>query len=223
MLAKMENKSKIAALFDFDGVIVDTESNYDVFWNGIASKYNLGIENFPAKIKGNIMSNILGTYFSQYPKSVHDEIRKACSDFEMNMEYRAIPGALEFIRLLKKHEIQVGLVTSSDNKKVAKATEVLALQDTFDCIVTADRITRGKPDPMCFLLGASDLGKSPKECLVFEDSFAGIQAGLDAGMQVIALSTTNPKTLLQEKVKFVIPDFKGIDYLQFLLWSNSIQ
>ena len=88
-------------------------------------------------------------------------------------------------------------------------TEVLALQDMFDCIVTADRITRGKPDPMCFLLGASDLGKSPKECLVFEDSFAGIQAGLDAGMQVIALSTTNPKTLLQEKVKFVLAAYNG--------------
>ena len=223
MQKKMENTSKTAVLFDFDGVIVDTESNYDIFWSGIASKYDLGIENFPSKIKGNIMSNILNTYFSRYPESVHNEIREACSDFEMRMEYRAIPGALEFIRTLKSHDIQVGLVTSSDNKKVAKASEALALQGIFDCIVTADRITRGKPDPMCFLLGASDLGKTPKECMVFEDSFAGIRAGLDAGMQVIALSTTNPKTLLQEKVNFVIPDFRNIDYTQFLLWSNSNQ
>ncbi len=219
----MTNKSKKAVLFDFDGVIVDTESNYDVFWNGTAEKYNLGIENFAAKIKGNIMTNILNTYFSQYSDSVHEDIRKACSEFEMKMDYKPIPGALEFIQLLKSHDVPIGLVTSSDNKKVAKASEVLGIQGIFDCIVTADRITRGKPDPMCFLLGASDLHKSPEECVVFEDSFAGIQAGLDAGMQVIALSTTNSETSLQKKVNIIIPDFRGIDYLRFISWINPKQ
>ena len=65
--------------------------------------------------------------------------------------------------------------------------------------MSADRITKGKPDPMCYLLAASDLHVSPSDSLVFEDSFAGIQAGTNAGMRVIGLSTTNSEESLKEQ------------------------
>lgn len=61
---------------------------------------------------------------------------------------------------------------------------------------------------MCYLLAAADLHVSPADCIVFEDSFAGVQAGTEAGMRVIGLSTTNSENSLKDKVYKVIPDFE---------------
>ena len=84
-------------------------------------------------------------------------------------------------------------------------------------MVTADRITAGKPDPMCYLLAARDLQVKPGECVVFEDSFSGIQAGTAAGMRVIGVATTNPEKAICDKVSAVIPDFSQPETILELL------
>ena len=122
------------------------------------------------------------------------------------------------IRMLKEHGVQIGLVTSSDNAKVKRAFGLLHLDNLFDTLVTADRITQGKPDPMCYLLAAKDLNVSPEDCIVFEDSFNGIQSGKDAGMRVIGLSTTNPAESLRDKVYEVIPNFEKVTFEDYLRW-----
>ena len=129
-----------------------------------------------------------------------------------------MPGSIEFIRMLKEHGVQIALVTSSDNAKVKRAFGLLHLDNLFDTLVTADRITQGKPDPMCYLLAAKDLNVSPEDCIVFEDSFNGIQSGKDAGMRVIGLSTTNPAESLRDKVYEVIPNFEKVTFEDYLRW-----
>ena len=129
-----------------------------------------------------------------------------------------MPGSIEFIRMLKEHGVQIGLVTSSDNAKVKRAFGLLHLDNPFDTLVTADRITQGKPDPMCYLLAAKDLNVSPEDCIVFEDSFNGIQSGKDAGMRVIGLSTTNPAESLRDQVYEVIPNFEKVTFEDYLRW-----
>lgn len=212
---KYENK---AFLFDLDGVIIDSEPNYDKFWNNTAKKYNISIDNFPAVIKGNTLKAILEKYFHNYPIEIQKQIIKESSDFELNMDYPPIPGALDFIRLLKDNNLPVALVTSSDNKKVQSVISRLKLESVFNSIVTANRISEGKPNPECFLLAAQDLKKNPHDCIVFEDSFAGIEAAHSANMKIIALSTTNPTHLLQEKSNIVIPNFNGITIQTLNSW-----
>ena len=129
-----------------------------------------------------------------------------------------MPGSIEFIRMLKEHGVQIGLITSTDNAKVKRAFGLLHLDNLFDTLVTADRITQGKPDPMCYLLAAKDLNVSPEDCIVFEDSFNGIQSGKDAGMRVIGLSTTNPAESLRDKVYEVIPNFEKVTFEDYLRW-----
>ena len=91
------------------------------------------------------------------------------------MTMPVLPGSFEFVRMLKSHGVQIGLVTSSDDKKLAHAFHELPfMEGLFNTIVSANRITRGKPDPMCYLLAAQDFNRKPEDCLVFEDSFAGI-------------------------------------------------
>lgn len=209
---------KKTALFDFDGVIVDTEPLYDLFWDEAGVRYETGIDHFAAVIKGTTLPYIMEKYFSDRTEEFRQMVIKESTEYESTMPLPAMPGSIEFLHLLKENGVQVGLVTSSDNAKVTRAFKMHRLENLFDTVVTADRITKGKPDPMCYLLAATDLNVSPSDCLVFEDSFAGIQAGTAAGMRVIGLSTTNPEESLKDKVYEVIPNFEKITFEDYLKW-----
>lgn len=197
-------------LFDMDGVMIDTESQYDIFWKQAGEKYNLGISGFEKIIKGTTLPNILKKYFSHLDTHELEKLIENLEDFETRMSFMEIDGALAFVNHLKDEGYKVGLVTSSNNSKLANVYKVQPFDKLFDTIVSAERVTEGKPNPQCFLLAADDLGVSPCECLVFEDSFAGIEAAKNAGMPVIALATTHNEELLKSKTKKVIPHFIGI-------------
>ena len=199
--------NKPAFLFDLDGVIIDTEPQYDIFWKATAEKYQLGIENFEKIIKGTILPNILSRYFSNFSEKTQQEITVANQTFELEMDIVPVAGALVFLEDAKKAGIPMGLVTSSDDRKIEHVFSRLPVRQYFDSIVSADRITRGKPDPMCYLLAAQDLGVAPENCYVFEDSFNGIKSGNAAGMKVIGLSTTNSAGSIAKDCIKVIPDF----------------
>ncbi len=213
----MEQRKKTTALFDFDGVIVDTEPIYDAYWNEAGERYGVGIPHFASHIKGTTLPDMLKTYFADRTAEYQAMIVQESTAFEQQMPFPIVEGALEFMSLLKQKDIKVGLVTSSDNMKLARALRILHIADFFDTIVSADRITAGKPNPMCYRLAAQDLKSDPADCLVFEDSFAGIQAGINAGMRVIGLSTTNSAASLQERgVYTVIPHFQGKTFEDYL-------
>lgn len=205
-------------LFDFDGVIVDTEPIYDIFWNDAGVRYNTGIENFADVIKGMTLPDTIDKFFSDRSEEEKELIAKESTEYESNMPLPLMPGSMEFLHTLKSKGVKIGLVTSSDKIKIERAFVIHDLEDLFDTVVTADRITKGKPDPMCYLLAAADLEEAPENCLVFEDSFAGIQSGTSAGMRVIGLSTTNSPESLQDKVYKVIPNFEGISFEDYLNW-----
>ncbi len=197
-------------LFDFDGVIADTEPQYDIYIDELGIKYNLGIDNFAALVKGTTTPYILKNYFSHLSQEERLEIEQDISNFEQRMDFPLVNGVMEYINYLKENNYKLGLVTSSPEVKMERALKLLNLSETFDTVVTASRIVNGKPNPMCYLLAAEDLGSAPEECVVFEDSFHGIQAGKSAGMRVVGLSTTINKKDLAEKVNHVIPDFSDL-------------
>lgn len=215
----MEQRLK-TLLFDFDGVVVDTEPLYDAYWNEASTRYGLNIENFAAVIKGTTLPNIIKTHFSSYSEDFQNMVVEESRSFENSMSFPMIPGAYRFIEMVKNKGVSVGLVTSSEDPKLHRAFEILGLQNTFDTVVSANRITRGKPDPMCYQLAAKDLNVDPEDCIVFEDSFAGIKAATDAGMRVIGLSTTNPEEILKDKVYKVIPNFEKATWDNYQEWSK---
>lgn len=184
-------------LFDFDGVVADTEPSYDLFWNSKAEKFNLGFENFAAMIKGETLRNILGEYFKCASDSEKAAIAKDLDAFEQEMPYKEIPGSANFIRILKERGFKLGLVTSSSMHKMKYALAKLGLENCFDAIVTGDSIKEGKPNPQCYITAAQMLKSDPSNCAVFEDSINGMRAALGAKMRLFALSTTLP----MEKIK----------------------
>jgi HAD superfamily hydrolase (TIGR01509 family) len=202
-------KNEIAVLFDLDGVIIDTESQYDEFWRKAGEKYQLGIEKFEQLVKGTTLPTIIANYFSHLSEDEQKQLAAANQAFDLQLKMNPIPGALTFLSESKKAGFKTGLVTSSDDAKLKVVFQALPIRDCFDTLVSADRITRGKPDPMCYLLAAEDLGVHPGNCFVFEDSFNGIVSGNTAGMRVIGLATTNPAESIRDKVWKVIPDFRN--------------
>ncbi|MDR0995359.1 MAG: HAD family phosphatase [Tannerella sp.] len=205
-----------AALFDFDGVLVDTEPVYDLFWNEAALRYGIGIDHFAQVIKGTTLLDILERYFSTYSQAQKDKLLEESRVFESKMPFPPMPGSLEFLRLLKGEGVKTALVTSSDRNKIDRALRQLRLEDSFDVVITSDDVDKGKPDPACYLAAVREVGLPAVDCLVFEDSLNGIRSGLAAGLRVVALCTTLPAEELQGLAQVVIPDLQGKDYRAFL-------
>ena len=208
----MDNTKCIAALFDFDGVVMDTETQYSLFWNKIGKQYFPQIEEFGRIIKGQTLVNIYAKYFAGMEKEQQD-ITARLNQFEKDMAYEYIPGAVDFMKDLRAHGVKMAIVTSSNDLKMANVYKAHPeLKELVDRILTAEMFTRSKPAPDCFLLGAEVFGTVPQNCVVFEDSFHGLEAGNAAGMAVVGLCTTNPKEAIADKCKLVIPDFTAFSF-----------
>lgn len=208
----MDNTKCIAALFDFDGVVMDTETQYSLFWNKIGKQYFPQIEEFGRIIKGQTLVNIYAKYFAGMEKEQQD-ITARLNQFEKNMAYEYIPGVVDFMKDLRAHGVKMAIVTSSNDLKMANVYKAHPeLKELVDRILTAEMFTRSKPAPDCFLLGAEVFGTVPQNCVVFEDSFHGLEAGNAAGMAVVGLCTTNPKEAIADKCKLVMPDFTAFSF-----------
>lgn len=208
----MDNTKCIAALFDFDGVVMDTETQYSLFWNKIGKQYFPQIEEFGRIIKGQTLVNIYAKYFAGMEKEQQD-ITARLNQFEKEMAYEYIPGVVDFMKDLRAHGVKMAIVTSSNDLKMANVYKAHPeLKELVDRILTAEMFTRSKPAPDCFLLGAEVFGTVPQNCVVFEDSFHGLEAGNAAGMAVVGLCTTNSKEAIADKCKLVMPDFTAFSF-----------
>lgn len=188
---------------------MDTETQYSIFWNEQGRKYHPEIPEFGRMIKGQTLTQIYDKYFAGMEEIRH-KITEELNNFERDMLYDYIPGVEAFMKDLRAHGIKTAIVTSSNEQKMNNAYKAHPeLKDSVDRILTAEMFTRSKPDPECFLLGARVLGAEPAGCVVFEDSFHGLEAGRRAGMTVVGLATTNPEEQIRDKSDTVIQDFIG--------------
>lgn len=196
-------------LFDFDGVIADTETQYTEFWNRIGREY-LGQEEFGHTIKGQTLVQIFGKYFEGMDRE-QEEIVPQLNEFEANMSYDYIPGAQAFMKDLKAAGIPMAIVTSSNDIKMSNAYKAHPeLLELVDKVLTSEYFSKSKPDPECFLKGMEILGGTPGETVVFEDSFHGLTAGRASGAKVIGLATTNKREAIAPLCDMVIDDFCGL-------------
>ena len=175
-------------LFDLDGVLLDSEGKYSIFWGQIDQEYPTGVENFASYIKGFHLSRILNYFDSD---EVRQQILDKLSAFERETKYEFFPGALDYVKRLRDAGIPMAIVTSSDRKKMQSLySQYPEFPTLFNHIITGDMVTKAKPDPDCFLMGAKMLGLDIKDCIVLEDSRNGLIAGRSSGARVIGVATT---------------------------------
>lgn len=185
----MSKNSEIGCLFDLDGVIIDSERLYTKIWEAIETQWPTGIENFPYKIKGTTLEDILDRYFPdpEVQRKVVGELYR----LEGLMVYQPLPGALEFLDNLRNAGVPAALVTSSNERKMAHLwSDMPELKKDFRVIITGDEVHNSKPDPEGYLMAAKSIGVKPEKCAVFEDSLQGVKAGRAAGAYVIGIAGT---------------------------------
>lgn len=217
----MDTTKTIAALFDFDGVIMDTEPQYTLFWNEQGERY-LDYKDFGPAIKGQTLMQIYDKHFSGRLEAVREQITADLNRYERQMTYEYIPGVQEFLADLRRHGVRIALVTSSNEEKMVNVYQIHPdFKTQFDRILTGEMFRRSKPAPDCFLLGMELFGTTPAHSFVFEDSFHGLRAGRDSGATVIGLATTNPREAICDKADRVIDDFTGMTYEGLLALRRS--
>lgn len=183
-----EKKKRCGVLFDLDGVLLDSEGQYSIFWAAMEKEYPTGIDNFASYIKGFHLNRIL-SYFEN--DAIREQVVDKLLAFEREMRYEFFPGALDFVKQLRYADVPMAIVTSSDHMKMQSLyRQHPEFPTLFDQIITGDMVTKAKPDPDCFLMGAKLLGMDIKDCVVMEDSRNGLIAGRASGAKVIGITTT---------------------------------
>lgn len=184
-----------AALFDFDGVLVDSMGYHVRAWKEVFSEY--GVEVNPREVllrEGSRSQGVAWGIVDDHkldisPEVLQDLVQRKQQIYRANTCAAVQPGADRLLQTLKEAGLKLGLVTGStaDNVREVLSEDMLA---QFDVIVTADDVQEGKPNPEPFLKAAGSLEVEPEHCLVIENAPLGIRAARAAGMWVIALTTT---------------------------------
>lgn len=196
------------ALFDLDGTLFDTEGQYSIFWGGIGEKYGFG-RGFADDIKGSTLVRILG-FFKPEDRA---DVEAGINAYEETMTYQFFPGALEFVQELKSNGIKCAIVTSSNQLKMASVAKQWPEFNTlFDKVLTSEDFTASKPAPDCYLLGAKVFGADLDECVVFEDAFNGLEAGMSSGIFTIGVASYNPEEAIRDKCNYVLKNFEGFSF-----------
>ena len=183
-----------AVLWDLDGTLVDSAEFHWLSWRdtmaaeGVRLTYQQFLETFGQK-NDRILPGWLG------PGADAGRIRRVGDAKEA--EYRrlasvhgltALPGASSWVRRLHAQGWQQAIASSAPGENVGVMLRALALDGMFEAIVSAEDVTRGKPDPQVFLAAAERLGVPRDRCIVVEDAAVGVQAARSAGMRCIGVS-----------------------------------
>ena len=200
-----------AALFDLDGVVLDTEGQYSQFWGGIGREFHPEEPRFGQLIKGQTLVQIYDRWFAGQDE-LQAAITKRLDAFEQQMVFPYIKGVRPFIEKLRSAGLRTAVVTSSNVPKMQQVYRAHPeLHSLFDYILTSEEFQASKPDPDCYLLGARRCQATPEACMVFEDSMNGLKAGRASGAFVVGLATTNPREAVAPLADVVIDDFEECD------------
>jgi HAD superfamily hydrolase (TIGR01509 family) len=180
-----------AIIFDMDGVIINSKDHVEVFWLKKLKEYGIYIpeEEREKRFHGRPARPTVNDLFAELSEETREEIIEECAEYDASVEsYPMIPGVDDFIKKCVDAGIRIGLVTSALPGKVDRMLAGLSLSNPFECMVTANLVTNGKPDPECYLLAAEKLGIDPESMVVFEDSVSGVKSASDAGATVIGVN-----------------------------------
>ena len=153
------------------------------------------------------MTWIYERYFADKP-DVQNEITAELNAFERDMEFEYILGFEDFIAQLHQLNIKTAVVTSSNKEKMQQVYDQHPnFKALFDHVFTAEDFAKSKPDPYCYLLGASYFEVKPTECVAFEDSVNGFKSVKSAGMPLVGLATSNSVEVINQYTKVIIPNY----------------
>jgi len=201
-------------LFDLDGVLVDTAQYHFLAWQRMASELGIHFgeaenEQLKGVSRAESLNRILAWGGQTMPEAEKQRWMTLKNEWYLELvrgmpanDY--LPGAHEFLVASRSAGIKVALGSASKNAPLI--LERLGWMPLFDALVDGNVVTASKPDPEVFLEGARRLGLQPEECVVFEDSEAGVEAARRGGMKVVGIGQGLDADLLVTGLDRLTPD-----------------
>lgn len=205
-------------IFDMDGVIVDNAAWHLEAFTEFGKKHGLvQTKEDYVKYFGNtnqtIMNSLFDTQLSDNKLVAYAEEKETIYRELYRPFIKPVEGLPAFLEYAHNQGISIALATSAPPANVDFTLDATGLKKYFPTITDASMVKQGKPDPEIYLLTAEKLGVKPCDCIVFEDSIAGIQSALSAGMRVIGVATTHKSEELLTYVNEIIMNFEAANRL----------
>lgn len=183
-------------IFDLDGVLADTAKYHYKAWKDLAASLGFEFtEKDNEKLKGvsrmtslDILletGNITGLSQSEKDKMAADKNSQYVKYIDAMQPEEILPGAREFLEESKQLNYKIALGSASKNAE--RILKRLDIKKYFDAVIDGTKVSNAKPDPEVFIKGAQSLGLKPKECIVFEDAEAGIEAALNGKFKAVGV------------------------------------
>jgi len=197
------------AIFDWDGVVIDSSSYHEESWERLAEeeqrtlppdhfKRGFGMKN--AKIIPDILE------WTQDPAEIERLDKRKEELYREIIKEKGIdplPGVVEWLDTLQEAEVPCAIASSTARLNITLMLDLIGVEDYFDIIVSGEDVSRSKPDPAGFLMAADKIDTPSDRCVVFEDAHVGIEAARAAGMKVVGVASTHGAETLQDADRVV--------------------
>jgi len=206
-------------IFDFDGVIVHSESLHEKAWIAVLQKKGFSLTKgqflagFGLKNERFIREILQLDVTDNEMRTIIEEKEALFQEIIQKESIRAIEGVEKLIHMLVEKGFICAVGSSSIYSNIEIILKKLNLFKYFQAITSAEDVKEGKPSPEVFLRCAEKVGLPPEECLVFEDAPLGIEAAKRASMQAVAITTTFPREVFEKlsyKPDRIIPRYEDI-------------
>lgn len=199
-------------IFDMDGVVIDNHKYHFKAWMAFSQKYKfpLNAEIYRDQYNGKTNADLFKMIFGSPTKEEMDAYANEKEGMYQELyrkDMKAHTGLIDFLDYLKLKRFKIALGTSAPTGNVDFTLDNLNLRKYFDVIVDGPMVSKGKPDPEVYRLCAGRLGLEPRECVVFEDSLAGLESGQRAGCKIVAVATSHQAWELKVQTETIIHDF----------------
>jgi beta-phosphoglucomutase family hydrolase len=217
------------AIFDFDGVLVNSEKQHERAWTEVAKRLHKPMSRadflagFGMKNERFISEVIKWTKDPNEIKEIIELKEKLFQDIAAKEGVPLLPGVKEWLDTLHAHNIPCAIGSSSIRKNIEIVLQNSQVRDYFSVIISGENVHHGKPNPEVFLLGAEALHIEPIKCVVFEDALFGIEAAVLANMKAVAVTTTFPRDEF-EKASFqpdaIVARLNELSFEQVATWFS---
>ncbi|MBP84493.1 MAG: glycoprotease [Verrucomicrobiales bacterium] len=193
------SSSPLGVVFDLDGVLIDSHDQHESSWFTLAKEIGkpmtkeLFKESFGMRNEMCIPNVFEWSHNEAEIKELGERKEELYRELLISRNLDPLPGVLDLVENLKRSGIPISLGSSTSRKNIEVCFQSTGLDSYFGSHYTgAEDVARGKPNPDVFLRAAEKIEREPANCLVIEDAHVGVEAGLAAGMKVIAVTTTHP-------------------------------
>jgi beta-phosphoglucomutase len=208
-----------AAIFDMDGVLVDSNPFHLQKWIDLLNEHQIPFDR--EELGRSVLGPRNGTIIRHYFGDSLSEAEVHQLSEELEEKYRAairpharpLPGLTPLIKELHQAHIPMAVASAAMRKNIEFMADVLELRLFFRSLICGEEIPHSKPDPAIYLKAAAALGADPAGCVAFEDSFVGVEAVKRAGMKCVAIASTFPLEELRQRTgaDLIVPNFEGLN------------